>query len=158
MATFSRDNKTKWANDFFPPLFLWRYFFYFFFFNQLRLAVLTADQHELCLDHTIRRPMLEIETGHAHLGIICGLPASPECGTIPKVWIQSHCYSDRLNYVGLLSRSSARRRVETTDMSSHEPFWEWIQCSYKPGFGLCLRHVLYSLSVTTRFTSLCRRN
>lgn len=57
------------------------------FFNQLRLAVLTTDQHELCLDHTIRRQMLEIETGHAYLGIICGLPTSPECGTIPKVWI-----------------------------------------------------------------------
>lgn len=80
VTTFSRDNKNKWANNFFCGD---------IYFYQLRLAIFTADQHELCLDHTIRRQMLEIKTGNAHLGIICGLRASPECGTTPKVWIQS---------------------------------------------------------------------
>lgn len=69
---------------FFPPIFLRRYFC----FNQPILAALTTDQHELGLDCTIRRQMPEIETRHAYLGIIFGLPASPECGSIPKVWIQ----------------------------------------------------------------------
>lgn len=41
------------------------------------------------LDHTIRRQMLEIETGNAHLGIICGLPQVLNV-ELHLVWIQSY--------------------------------------------------------------------
>lgn len=63
----SRDNKNKWANDFFfLPYFCGDYFFYF---STTETSRFIADRHGLCLDCTVQRRMLEIETGKLLLEI-----------------------------------------------------------------------------------------
>lgn len=58
--------KTSEQITFFPVLFLWRLFFYFLTTESSRF---NEDQHGLCLDRTIQRRMLEIETGKLLLEI-----------------------------------------------------------------------------------------